>query len=194
MHVAAKCSGQDVILECSCSTFSTILATNLTDNDQKLSSCCHCRLLREILAHLANPVSPLSPCINASKVQSGKSFVTSDVLQLKAKSGVDRFSVTADGSTELVTIFNISRTSRNIVKCHSSICKMNSGSCRNIRYLRKDDNLCPHLSIFKIFYLQQVMVNLEDSDLDEDDVDEDFEPDLLPSEKVSLLLYSIKSE
>ena len=68
----------------------------------------------------------------------------------------------ADGSAEFVTICNVAKTAKNIIKYHSSVCNMLEGSSRSIKYLCKVNQLWPHLEEFKVFYnlyLRQTMHN-----------------------------------
>ena len=69
-----------------------------------------------------------------------------------------------DPPLEFVTLFHISRTSRTIVKCHSSECKINEGNCRSVNTLHNAESLCPHLIKFRAFYMSQVLLNTPGND------------------------------
>ena len=115
---------------------------------------------------------------------------TAPVIQLSSKPGVDRFSTTANGSAEFVTLFNVLKTKRTIVSCHSSICRIAEGSTRSIKTLGKSEVLCDHLSVFREFYHRQVREHLSDEDeyeYDEDDIHNTEIPATLPKEKVNSL-------
>ena len=70
--------------------------------------------------------------ISIAKLRETRLSSNEKVLKLPSKNGADRFSVVADGSAEFVTIFNVAKTAKNIIKCHSSVWKMLGGSSRNI--------------------------------------------------------------
>ena len=107
---------------------------------------------------------------------------------------MERYSVTSSSTAEFVIVFEVAKSYRKIVKCHSSICKISEGSTRVINNLGKGV-LCPHLTEFSSYYrLIQNIPNPEDSDPsgDEDDYvhlatnDNDELNDItLPQEKVS---------
>ena len=78
--------------------------------------------------------------IHSSVTQNYKKSSNEKVLKLPSENEVDRFSIVADGSAESVTIFNVPKTAKNIIKCHSSVCKMLKSSTRNIKYLCKEIN------------------------------------------------------
>lgn len=84
-----------------------------------------------------------------------------DELELDSKNGVDRFPVKLEDSAEFVTLIDISRISRTIVKCHSRECKINERNCRNVNTLDKSNNMCSHL---RTFYLLQVLLNDQEED------------------------------
>ena len=125
--------------------------------------------------------------ISITKVQEARLSSNEKILKLSSKNGVDRFSVIADGSAEFVTIFNVAKTAKNIMKCHSSACKVLKGSSRNIKYLCKGNRICPHLEEFKIFYnlyLRKAMHEQDDSDNEVEYEDIDDLEEGLPEEKV----------
>lgn len=185
-----------VQVTCSCVTFSIFNSTNSP-------VCCHSRLLESLIDE--QQLSP-SKYINKSKVEYAKTRSNEDVIQLPSKAGVDRFSVKSEMGVEFVTLFNLPKTQRTIIKCHSSTCKMSEGSCRNIRSINSGKHLCAHLKKFRVFYLQHVLASDFNINQDElefgEDLDEDLEDDfdefdedtplLLPDEKVcSCLLKNI---
>ena len=187
MHTTLRIDGETTRVHCTCKTFSTKLPPK-DDTNEPTFTCCHSRLLKDAVT------SPTKPCfINLEKLESAKLFSTSPVVKLPSKAGVDRFSVSVrdDDDTKFVTLFNVSRTSKTIVKCHSSICKISEGSCRNVKLLSRSDMLCPHLLEFRKFYLQQValaneeggLLNENYGDANDDDIDEEAMDDL-PDEKV----------
>ena len=118
---------------------------------------------------------------------------------MPSKAGDNRFSMQVQNSADIVSLFNISRASRTIVKCHSTDCKINDGNCRNVNILEKAKNLCPHLEKLRKFYLLHVLLNDQDSaDIDPDSIKiekyDDETAVFLPDEKVppSLTAYYIK--
>ena len=79
------------------------------------------------------------------------------------------------------------RPLKNIIKCHLSVCKMLKGSSRNIKYLCKGNQPCPHLEEFKVFYnlyLRQTIHKEDDSDDEVEYEDSDELEEGLPEEKV----------
>ena len=125
--------------------------------------------------------------ISIAKLQEARLSSNEKVLKLPSRNGVDRFSMAADGSAEFVTICNVAKTAKNIIKYHSSVCNMLEGSSRSIKYLCKVNQLWPHLEEFKVFYnlyLRQTMHNEDNSD---DEVEYEDSDDLekgLPGEKI----------
>ena len=97
--------------------------------------------------------------LSKSKIEECKQHATKDVFPLPSKDGVDWFSIKVENSADIVTLFNLSRTSRTIVKCHSTDCKINESNYWNVNTLDKAKNLCPHLTKFRKFYLSQVLLN-----------------------------------
>ena len=49
------------------------------------------------------------------------SIGSDDVVELKSKAGVQKFSVKGANSVEFVSLFSVSKSNRQIVQCHSSI-------------------------------------------------------------------------
>ena len=113
-------------------------------------------------------------------------MVNQSIVQLASKTGVDRFSVNSPSGNEFVTLFNVAKTSRTIVSCHSAICKIAEGATRNVLYLEKSEVLCDHLSVFREFYLDYLKSNFPYEEENENEFDEyDTEiPSTLPEEKV----------
>ncbi|XP_057315666.1 uncharacterized protein LOC130656767 [Hydractinia symbiolongicarpus] len=177
VHVSVNLIDEQYVYSCTCLTFST----NLSPYDGLISTCCHCRLLKE---SMSNKISSLF--INMSKVEDAKRLHQVEVLQLASKSGVDRFSVTVNGiDAELVTLFYSTGTGKTVVKCHSSKCQREQGSCRDVKRLFNNATLCPHLSVFQSFYSQQVRLSCEG--LDDDNEDEDDMTDGLDEEDCTLM-------
>ena len=135
MYAAKYHDSYDV--QCSCSTFA--ISTNISVNGDTVStiSCCHSRLIKEILNGNENNENSF---ISDAKLQEARLSFNEKVLKLPSENEVDRFSIVADGSAESVTIFNVPKTAKNIIKCHSSVCKMLKSSTRNIKYLCKEIN------------------------------------------------------
>ena len=75
--------------------------------------------------------------LSKSKIEECKQHTTKDVLPLPSKAGVDRFSIKVKNSADIVTLFNISGTSRSIAKCNYTDCKIDEGNCRNVDTLHK---------------------------------------------------------
>ena len=103
--------------------------------------------------------------------------VEKDVIEVNAKAGARRFSVKVDEGCEFVTMTSVEKTSRNIVQCQSSICKMqNRGTKREV--IRLDDKgLCQHLQKLHVFFCAS-----EDSYLE---AVERTDTGFLPDEKVT---------
>ncbi|XP_057302291.1 uncharacterized protein LOC130636556 isoform X1 [Hydractinia symbiolongicarpus] len=173
VHTSVKVIAQECTFSCTCLTFSTNLSPN---ENATTSTCCHCRLLKEL--HV-DEVS--TSFVNMSKVKEAKQLHQVKVLKLPSKDGTDKFSVAVDGvQTEFVTLFHVSRTGKTIVRCHSSRCQREQGSCRDIKRLSSNAALCPHLSAFRSFYTQQVRLSCEELDVnseEEDNLHEDVEED-----------------
>ena len=127
--------------------------------------------------------------INKFKIQECQELTTSEVVVLPSKSVVQRFSIKLEESAQYVTLFHISRTSRTIVKCHTSECKISEGSCRSVNTLHKSESLCPHLIKFRAFYMSQVLLSIPRNDhmdlvnLEIEEYDECV-PVYMPDEKV----------
>ena len=83
-----------------------------------------------------------------------------DELELDSKNSSNRFPVKLKDSVEFVTLIHISQTSRTIVKCHSSECKINERSCRNVNTLDKSNNMCSYL----VKLLSQVLLKDQEED------------------------------
>ena len=70
---------------------------------------------------------------------------------------------------------------------HLSICKMLDGFSRNIKYLFKGNQLCPHGEEFKVFYNLYLRQRMHEEDDTDDEVKYEDSDDLeegLPGEKV----------
>nr|XP_047127569.1 uncharacterized protein LOC105848429 [Hydra vulgaris] len=104
-------------------------------------------------------------------------------FQLASKSGVERYSVVSD-SCAFVTVFQLCRSLRKVVKCHDSLCRISEGYTRQVNNLDKGI-LCPHLKVFREhFYLIQNTNEWISNDQDEFTlVDESEDKMQLPKEK-----------
>ena len=188
VHVTAEtCSTNEVFYKCSCKTFSTLMP--LQDNDS-VATCCHCRLMQDVIPLIGSDVRLCdNQFLDLRKINEGLKSASANVILLNSKSGVERYSVINRCSAEFVTVFEVAKTSRKIVKCHSSLCKIYEGSTRVISNLGKGV-LCPHLKEFANYYrLVQGIPDPDDdsSSGDELDVDSQNNEDiLLPQEKVAL--------
>ena len=118
-------------VQCSCSTFAITTIISINADTVSTTSWCHSRLIRAILNGNENNENSF---INDTKLQEARLSSDSKVLKLSSKNEVDRFSIVADGSAEFVTIFNVPKTAKNIIKCHSTVCKMLESFTRNIKF------------------------------------------------------------
>ena len=109
---------------------------------------------------------------------------------------MDKYSITAEGSVEFVTLFNVSRTNRQMVRCHSGLCNIHQGSKRRFENLFNAENLCSHLIEFRNFWTDSFGAMNPDRAgeivAEENDVVDDS---YLPNEKVTYkndksILYS----
>lgn len=168
-------------ISCSCQVFSVSVMSG-----SKI--CCHSRLMKDIRSYQQEN---LLPYLNKEKIENGMKMVKEPIVKLASKSGVDRFCVNSESSSEFVTLFNISKTSRNIVSCHSSICRIAEGSTRDVKNLTKSEVLCEHLLIFRDFYINEVAEqNNETIDLDDEtDLYDTDVPSTLPEEKVFTIMF-----
>lgn len=129
----------------------------------------------------------LHPFINVKKVTGGLAYSSEPVIELPAKSGVQRFSITVDDDPQFVTVFTACKTGRKIVQCKSSKCKMQQGHTRAVVTLRKDADICPHLSAYKQHFLNELQFELNDSESDSDPEDTDeYCPNVLPDTEVNI--------
>ena len=150
-----------------------------------VNNCCHCRLLHQLLQMLENPdFSPENNFINRKKLIESLLCLTSNVFKLASKSGIERYSVVSDSRT-FITVFELSKSSRKVVKCHDSLCQISEGSTRQINNLGKGF-LCSHLKVFREhFNLTQNTTDWISIDQDEfTSVDELEDKAQLPKEKV----------
>nr|XP_047132703.1 uncharacterized protein LOC124811356 [Hydra vulgaris] len=154
VHVKAETICSLTIYNCSCKTFSScfFFQSKYTTN---VNNCCHCRLLNQLMQMLNDPeFIPENSLLSKKKLINSLIYLTSNVLKLTFKSGVERYSVVAD-SCAFVTIFEILKSSRKVIKCHDSECQVSEGSIRQINNLQ-NGCLCPHLKVFReYFYLLQ---------------------------------------
>ena len=102
------------------------------------------------------------------------------VIELPSKENVEKCSVVAEGSAEIVTIFSVDKTPRKIIRCHSGYCNVHiGGNKRLVTSLGTSKNLCAHLIEFRDW--RNVIV---DNEAESDDDDGDAEETTLPQEKV----------
>lgn len=116
------------------------------------------------------------------------------VLTLESKFGIKRFSISG-AAVEFVTIAKIENTSKEVAKCHSSICRMtrNQNTTRDIKNLRDKENLCEHLAhLCDFLYDESIEENPEDiddmntPDVSDNDDDSDDGDSTLPKNKVKI--------
>jgi len=167
IHVMGSVTNDIVSANCQCKVFTTVLQpmTNIPLMGGS-TNCCHTRLFKEIYLMLKNDESSsFHPNINAQKVKKGLSYSNTPIVELNAKDGVKRFSINADGDVQMVTIFKIHRTDRLVIKCHSSYCKMKESNTRSVKSLRSEDNLCPHLKLYKHLIADTRVENSSDEEI-----------------------------
>nr|XP_047124683.1 uncharacterized protein LOC124807139 isoform X2 [Hydra vulgaris] len=153
VHVKAETICSSTIYNCSCKTFSSCFFQS--EDTTNVNNCCHCRLLNQLMQMLNDPkFIPENSLLSKKKLMNSLIYLTSNVFKLTSKSGVERYSVVAD-SCAFVTIFEILKSSRKVIKCHDSECQVSEGSTRQINNLQ-NGCLCPHLKVFReYFYLLQ---------------------------------------
>ncbi|XP_057306886.1 uncharacterized protein LOC130645052 isoform X2 [Hydractinia symbiolongicarpus] len=142
VHVSISMLGTKQADHCTCKIFSTCQTENAP-------TCCHCRLLNELLQFNTSNVLP--PHISKESIEESMYYCVEPVIPLKAKVGVKRFSIAADGVAEIVSIFTVENTSRKVVQCNSSVRNMRKGSKREIKSLEDSSELCVHLATFRKF-------------------------------------------
>ncbi|XP_065653453.1 uncharacterized protein LOC136080565 isoform X2 [Hydra vulgaris] len=182
VHVKAETINSSNIYNCSCKTFSTIIYFQ-SDDVTNVNNCCHCRLLHQLLQMLDNPdFMPENNLINKKKLIESL-CLTSNVFKLASKSGIERYSVVSDSCT-FITVFELSKLLRKVVKCHDSLCQVSEGSTRQVNNLDKGF-LCSHLKVFREhFYLVQNTTDWISNYQDEfTSVDELEDKAQLPKEK-----------
>nr|XP_047137215.1 uncharacterized protein LOC105847614 isoform X3 [Hydra vulgaris] len=166
VHVKAETINSSNIYNCSCKTFSTVIYFQ-SDDMSNVNNCCHCRLLHQLLQMLDNPdFVPEISLINRKKLVESLLCLASNVFKLASKSGVERYSVVSDSCT-FITVFELSKSLRKVVKCHDSLCRISEGSTRQVNNL---DNgfVCSHLKVFReYFYLIQNTTDWISNDQDE---------------------------
>ena len=89
-----------------------------------MGSCCHTRFFKDaipIIEPTIEPVTELPAFVNVNKIKEGISFSESNVVLLKSKKSVERYSVCADDvDVQFVAMFTVSQAKRKVVQCHSS--------------------------------------------------------------------------
>ena len=86
-------------------------------------------------------------------IKGGTSIGSDDVVELKSKAGVQKFSVKGANSVEFVSLFSVSKSNRQIVQCHSSIWNASKSCKREVTRLN-DETICDYLRRFRE-YLEQ---------------------------------------
>ncbi|XP_047139988.1 uncharacterized protein LOC124815374 [Hydra vulgaris] len=182
VHVKAETMCSTTIYNCSCKTFSSCVFFQ-SENLTNVNNCCHCRLLNQLMQMLDNPdFIPENSLLNKKKLMDSLIYLKSNVFKLTSKSGVERYSVVAD-SCSFVTVFEISKSSRKVIKCHDSLCQISEGSTRQINNLH-NGCLCPHLKVFReYFYLVENTVESFCNDNDKVISFDSVLEDNLPREK-----------
>ena len=182
VHVRASLSHLGPIISCECQLFgllehSALGGTEAQDNEDsgwEGVSCCHGRLMQYLLTvklfyhGVAPSIQPsqLLQAINNEKINPAFQKADSPVIRLNSKSGEKRFSIIANESPSFVTIFDILGTERNIISCHSSLCKMQQGHKRRLGTLQTSSVLCPHLTVFKTYYENLIFGDNNEMDRD----------------------------
>lgn len=202
VHVHGKICNERLVMDCTCSTFTTINQATLQSPflpENTIGSCCHTRFFKDVLPSIESELEPhtsLSPFININKVKDGIASSTEKVLKLNSKSNIERYSVSTGYDAQFVTIMKVHNTTRKIVQCHSSLCKLSEGNCRSVNYLHSSKVLCQHLTIFRNFYTERLQEQEEQGEIDETD-DQDHLEELheattdkqfLPDSQVSIIL------
>ena len=95
-----------------------------------MGSCCHTRFFKDAIPTIDPTIEPVAEqpaFINVNKIKESISLSESNVVLLKSKKNVERYSVCADdGDIQFVTIFTASNAKRKVVQGHSSM--MNRGN------------------------------------------------------------------
>ena len=150
---------------CECGTFSTSLATERV--------CCHTRLMKHLIGYTGFDYQQTQDhlnFINRPIIETGITSSSAAIITLPSKSGVDRYSVVANGTCEFVTVFS-SACGKRIARCSSGICRSRIANTRNVISI---DSGCQHLQLLKPYIA--LIENIPDplSSDEENDVD-DFE-------------------
>ena len=167
VSVTAKGSPHGPVITCSCQLFGMLQnsveniteAHNLEQGWQGLS-CCHARLMSDIFCIKPFPFIPNTgqlslprSYLSESKLIQAEKFIGNQVVTLKSKLGVQKFSVVVDGcDSEMVTIFTVDKVKKTVVTCHSSFCKSQQGKGRTIESISNSENICAHLQKLKEYY------------------------------------------
>ncbi|XP_057316804.1 uncharacterized protein LOC130657823 [Hydractinia symbiolongicarpus] len=194
VHVTAVKTETTPIITCQCKIFSTLQASIDVDhghyaNARERVTCCHCRLMKELMIFVdfdgLNESAIIPEHINKQIVLEALECTNDQVISLPAKTGVKRFSIVAD-QVEFVTVCNVDKTHKQIATCHSTQCRLskNQSTKRNVRNLTDCSSLCQHLKLLKESF-DEVPTRME-MDIEVDDGnygDSSDEDDTLPSEK-----------
>jgi len=172
VHVTCQLQKDILTVSCTCKIYSTLVPSHMNRiSTHDAVDCCHARWCRDIYPStldLVDPQAPLNKYIPLNKVLEGIPFHKISVVELPAKKSIKRYSVNANKNPQIVTIQRVIKTRRKIIKCHSSRCQCEESNTRNVKLLKDDVIMCPHLTEFKSFFFDQLDFMFgEDSD-DED--------------------------
>ena len=118
------------VYHCTCETFSILLPEDAQSSSSDIrwngTSCMHVRLLAATLSILPSFDSiKEQPTQDATLVKTAFYADINKVVELPAKIGIRRFSVSSQEDDSFVTI----------VRCHSSVCSIGKGSKRSYEHL-----------------------------------------------------------
>ncbi|XP_047146020.1 uncharacterized protein LOC124805833 isoform X2 [Hydra vulgaris] len=161
IHISVSNSTLSPIYNCSCKIFS-VSSSNL--DDAVVGFCLHVRLLKSLLSVLdSKPVLSDTHYIIVSVVNEGLKFSSISVIELPSRLNVNKFSVVANQSVAIVTVYKVSGSNRRVIQCHNSLCMINEGSKRALKYLTSDSEVCCHLIKFRECWdLSSISGNLND--------------------------------
>ncbi|XP_047144680.2 uncharacterized protein LOC124818179 [Hydra vulgaris] len=173
IHISVTSSTLSPIYNCSCKIFS--ISSSHVDATI-VNYCLHVRLLKSLLSLLAPFVEPAlnDTCyINVFVMNEGLKFSSIPVIELPSRLNVNKFSVVANQSVAIVTIYKVSGSNRRVAQCHNSSCMVNEGSKRALKYLNSESvsEVCCHLVKLRECW---------DLSSFNSDLNEDFDIDVLP--------------
>ena len=163
------------------------------------NGCLHTRLMACVLS--LNPTSELlseqeTPdleSINPQKVNDAIKFSDTQVTELPAKLNVEKFSIVGADSVSIVSVFQVSATSRKVVQCHNSVCGIAAGNKRALDTVKTSLDMCEHLQLFRDF-ISQEEYRCEGIIFNEEDYENEIETEVghLPDNKVAAIYQYIK--